>query len=171
MRSSRRLWVCGRSGELDYGTGHIGILGWTRIFFLGTWWLRIALFPYLLQQIRRRVLMRHRKTIHMDFTWTLYGLTEIWTCYRTQQEGEVLHMYLHREPHSSGQFDMQLVYEDMPQESSSYQCRAAHISATGWANGDRYGDEYGWEYGRQVCIYTGILASRDQSIKSKKHPK
>jgi hypothetical protein len=24
---------------------------------------------------------------------------------------------------------MQLVYEDMPQESGSYQCRAAHISA------------------------------------------
>jgi len=67
---------------------------------------------------------------------------------------------------------MQLVYEDMPQESGSYQCRAAHISANGGANGDRYGDEYGCEYGRQVCIYTGLLASRDQLInKSKKHPK
>jgi hypothetical protein len=27
----------------------------------------------------------------------LYGLTEIWTCYGTQQEGEVLHVYLDRE--------------------------------------------------------------------------
>jgi hypothetical protein len=41
----------------------------------------------------------------------------------------VLHVYLHREPHCSGPFDMQLVYEDMPQESGSYQCRAAHIRA------------------------------------------
>jgi len=24
----------------------------------------------------------------------MYGLTEIWTCYGTQQEGEVLHVYL-----------------------------------------------------------------------------
>jgi hypothetical protein len=55
---------------------------------------------------------------------------------------------------------MQLVYEDMPQECGSYQYRAAHISANGYANGDRYGDEYGCEYGRQVCIYTGLLASR-----------
>jgi len=31
------------------------------------------------------------------------------------------HVYLHREPHSSGPFDMQLVYEDMPQENGSYQ--------------------------------------------------
>jgi hypothetical protein len=28
-------------------------------------------------------------------------------------------VYLHCEPHCSGLFDMQLVYEDMPQESSS----------------------------------------------------
>jgi hypothetical protein len=56
-------------------------------------------------------------------------------------------VYLHREPHSSGSFDMQLVSEDMPQECGSYQCRAAHISANGYANGDRYGDEYGYEYG------------------------
>jgi len=41
----------------------------------------------------------------------------------------LLHVYLHREPHCTGPFDMQLVYEDMPQESGSYQCRAAHISA------------------------------------------
>jgi hypothetical protein len=47
----------------------------------------------------------------------------------------ILHVYLHREPHYSGPFDMQLVYEDMPQESGSYQCRAAHISANGYANG------------------------------------
>jgi hypothetical protein len=47
----------------------------------------------------------------------------------------LLHVYLHREPHSSGPFDMQLVYEDMPQESGSYQCRAAHISANGYTNG------------------------------------
>jgi len=33
----------------------------------------------------------------------------------------VLHVYLHREPHCPGPFDMQLVYEDMPQESGSYQ--------------------------------------------------
>jgi hypothetical protein len=46
-------------------------------------------------------------------------------------EATMLHVYLHREPHSSGPFDMQLVYEDMPQESGSYQCRAAHISANG----------------------------------------
>jgi len=65
----------------------------------------------------------------------MYGLTELWTCYGTQQEGEVLHVYLLREPHSLGPFDMQLVYEDMPQESGSYQCRAAHISANGYANG------------------------------------
>jgi hypothetical protein len=71
----------------------------------------------------------------------------------------VLHVYLHREPHSSGPFDMQLVSEDMPQECGSYLCRAAHISTNGYANGDRYGDEYGYEYGRQVCIYTGLLAS------------
>jgi hypothetical protein len=74
----------------------------------------------------------------------------------------LLHVYLHREPHSSGPFDMQLVYEDMPQECGSYQCRAAHISANGYANGYRYGDEYGYRYGSQVCIYTGLLASRDQ---------
>ena len=72
----------------------------------------------------------------------------------------MLHVYLYREPHSSGPFDMQLVYEDMPQECGLYQCRAAHISANGYANGDRYGDEYGCEYGKQVCIYTGLLASR-----------
>jgi len=35
----------------------------------------------------------------------------------------LLHVYLHREPHCSGPFDMQLVYEDMPQESGSYQCK------------------------------------------------
>jgi len=34
--------------------------------------------------------------------------------------------------------------------------RAAHISANGDANGYRYG--YG--YGSQVCIYTGLQASR-----------
>jgi len=55
----------------------------------------------------------------------LDGLAELWTCYGTQQEGEVLHVYLHSEPHSSGRFDMQFVYEDMPQESGLYQCRAA----------------------------------------------
>jgi hypothetical protein len=45
-------------------------------------------------------------------------------------------------------------------------------SANGYANGYRYGDEYGYGYGSQVCIYTGLQASRDQSInKSKKHPK
>jgi len=71
----------------------------------------------------------------MDFVWTLYGFTELWTGYRTQQEGEVLHVYLHREPHSSDPFDMQLVYEDMPHESGTYQCRAAHLSAKGYANG------------------------------------
>jgi hypothetical protein len=32
-------------------------------------------------------------------------------------------VYLHCEPHCSGLFDMQLVYEDMPQESGSYQCK------------------------------------------------
>jgi len=32
-------------------------------------------------------------------------------------------VYLHREPHSSGPYDTQLVYEDMPQESGSYQCK------------------------------------------------
>ena len=49
--------------------------------------------------------------------------------------------------------------------------RAAHISAerlisvqTDMQTDKRYGDEYGCEYGRQVCIYTGLLASRDQSI-------
>jgi len=36
---------------------------------------------------------------------------------------QLLHVYLHREPHSSGPFDMQLVYEDIPQESGSYQCK------------------------------------------------
>jgi hypothetical protein len=35
----------------------------------------------------------------------------------------LLHVYLHREPHGSGTFDMLLVYEDMPQESGSYQCK------------------------------------------------
>jgi len=45
--------------------------------------------------------------------------------------GCLLHVYLHREPHSSGPFDMQLVYEDMPQESGSYQCRATHFSTNG----------------------------------------
>jgi hypothetical protein len=40
--------------------------------------------------------------------------------------------------------------------------RAAHISANGYANGYRYGDEYGYGYGGQVCMYTGLLASRDQ---------
>jgi len=76
------------------------------------------------------------------------------------------------ETHSSGPFDIQLVYEDMPQESGPYQCRAAHISTNGYANGYRSGDEYGYGYGRQVYIYTSLLASRDQSInKSKKHPK
>jgi len=65
----------------------------------------------------------------------------------------LLHVYLHREPHSSGPFDMQLVYEDMQTDK-------------------RYGDEYGCEYGTQVCIYTDLLALRDQSInKSKKHLK
>jgi hypothetical protein len=72
----------------------------------------------------------------------------------------VLHVYLHREPHCPGLFDMQLVYEDMPQESGSYQCRAAHIRANGCASGYSYG--YG--YGSQVCIYTGLQASRNQSI-------
>jgi len=47
----------------------------------------------------------------------------------------MLYVYLHREPHSSGPFGMQLVYEDMPQESGSYRCRAARISANGYANG------------------------------------
>ena len=65
---------------------------------------------------------------------------------------------------ASGPFDMQLVYEDMPQESGSYLYRAAHISTTGWANGNRYGDEYGCEYGRQVCIYTAFCPREDQSI-------
>jgi hypothetical protein len=32
----------------------------------------------------------------------------------------------------------------------------------------RYGDEYGCEYGRQVYIYTGLLASRDQPINKAK---
>jgi predicted nucleic acid-binding protein len=59
---------------------------------------------------------------------------------------------------------MQLVYEDMPQESGSYQCRAAHISANRYANGYRYGDEYGYGYWSQVCINAGLEASRDQSI-------
>jgi hypothetical protein len=57
--------------------------------------------------------------------------------------------------------------------------RAAHISAeqlisvqTDMQTDKRYGDEYGCEYGRQVCIYAGLLASRDQSInKSQQHPK
>jgi len=40
--------------------------------------------------------MRHRKMIQMDFI-CLYGLTKIWTCYGTQQEGEVLHVYLDHE--------------------------------------------------------------------------
>jgi hypothetical protein len=43
--------------------------------------------------------------------------------------GLLLHVYLHRERHCSGPFDMQLVYENMPQESGSYQCRTAHINA------------------------------------------
>jgi len=55
---------------------------------------------------------------------------------------------------------MQLLYEDIPQESGSYQCRAAHISANGYASGYRYEDEYG--YGSQVCIYMGLRPSRDQ---------
>jgi len=38
----------------------------------------------------------------------------------------MLHVYLHREPHSSGPFDMQLVYEDMPQESGSYQSSSSY---------------------------------------------
>jgi len=42
----------------------------------------------------------------------------------------LLQVYLHREPHCSDPFDMQFVYEDMPQESGSYQCRAAHIVQT-----------------------------------------
>jgi hypothetical protein len=57
-----------------------------------------------------------------------------------------------------------MMYKDLPQGRDSYQYRVAHISANGRANRDRYGDEYGWEYGRQVCIYTGLLALRDQSI-------
>jgi len=50
----------------------------------------------------------------------------------------LLHGYLHRELHSSGPFDMHLVYEDMPQESLiSVQsglnlCRMALISANGY---------------------------------------
>jgi hypothetical protein len=60
-----------------------------------------------------------------------------------------------------------------------YLRRAAHISAerlisvqTDMQTDKRYGDGYGCEYGKQVCIYTGLLASRDQSVnKSKKHPK
>jgi hypothetical protein len=56
---------------------------------------------------------------------------------------KLLHVYLHREPHCSGPFDMQLVYEDMPQECGSYQCSAVHINANGYTNGYRYGDEYG----------------------------
>jgi len=60
--------------------------------------------------------------------------------------------------------------------------RAAHISAeqlisaNGYANEYRYGygyrHGYGYGYRRQVCIYMGLLASRDQSInQSTKHPK
>jgi len=48
---------------------------------------------------------------------------EIWTWYGIQQEWKVLLVYLHHEPHSSGPFDVQLVYEDMHQESGSYQCK------------------------------------------------
>jgi len=48
--------------------------------------------------IRRRVLMRHRKTIHMDFVWILY----VWAhrdmgLLRNAARGEVLHVYLDRE--------------------------------------------------------------------------
>jgi hypothetical protein len=63
---------------------------------------------------------------------------------------------LHREPHCLGPFDMQLVYEDMPQECGSYLCRAAHICA----NRDTNGYRYGYGYGSQVCIYTSLQASR-----------
>jgi hypothetical protein len=52
-----------------------------------------------------------------------------------------------------------------------YLRRAARISVvrlisvqTDMQTDKRYGDEYGCEYGRQVCIYTGLLASSDQSI-------
>ena len=83
----------------------------------------------------------------------------------------MLYVYLHREPHSSGPFDMQLVYEDMPQESDSYQCRAAHISATDMQTDKRYGDEYGCEYRRQVCIYTLWPREISQSTSLKRHPK
>jgi len=43
-----------------------------------------------------------------------------------QPEGEMLHVYLHHEPHSSGAFDLQLVSEDVPQENGSYRCRVSH---------------------------------------------
>ena len=69
---------------------------------------------------------------------------------------QALHVYLHRKPHYSDSFDMQLVYEDTPQESGSDQCRAAHINANGYANGNRYGDECGYGYRSQVCIDIGV---------------
>jgi hypothetical protein len=49
---------------------------------------------------------------------------------------------------------MQLVY-DMPQESDSYQCRVAHISANEYANGYRYGGEYGCGYRSQSLYIYG----------------
>jgi len=64
---------------------------------------------------------------------------------------------------------MQFVYEDMLQESGSYQCRAAHISANGYANEYRYGygyrHGYGYGYRSLVCIYIRAFWPReDQSI-------
>jgi len=70
---------------------------------------------------------------------------------------------------------MQLVYEDMPQESGPYQCRAAHISAERLISvrlisvqTDKQ-TEIDMETNMDVdigdkSIYTGLLASRDQSI-------
>jgi len=58
---------------------------------------------------------------------------------------------------------MQLVY-DMPQESDSYQCRVAHISANEYTNGYRYGGEYGCGYRSQSLYIRAFRPREDQSI-------
>jgi len=76
-------------------------------------------------------------------------------------------VYLHREPHSSGPFDMQLVYEDMPQESGSYQCKwiCKQIRDMETNMAVNMGD-------KSVYIYGPSGPRDDKSInKSKKHPK
>jgi hypothetical protein len=73
---------------------------------------------------------------------------------------------------------MQLVYEDMPQESGSYQCRAAHISAErlisvqtdeqAEIDMETNMDE---NIGDKSVYIRAFWPREDQSIKSKKHQK